>query len=375
MTKAFDPLQAAFDAINQAVPSGSDPKQLLIASKCRALMAGYHAQWINAGYEVESVEQVVTSDLYNPETQRRSRSFSIAGKIDVTTRRDNRRIIFDHKTTSEDISDPNSPYWRQLAIEGQATHYMLLEWLNERKADGALWDVVRKPQISPKKLSKSEAQAAAVTKRYCGGKLTDHSVLELNRTGRETYEMYEYRLLDDCGSVRPQWYFQRRPVPRLDSQIYEHATDLWEHSQEKLVARRMNRHAKNSGACMLYHSPCIFLGICSGHDTPDSDRWTRKEQVHAELPELPGDGRDVLTISRIRMFQTCRQKEYLAYELGLERPDEEEKEALFFGTIWHLAQEAWWSTLKNLQKGQNEHGHTSNGSTGTELATAASTNV
>jgi hypothetical protein len=95
---------------------------------------------------------------------------------------------------------------------------------------------------------------------------------------------------------------------------------------------------------MSYGTPCKFLGICSGHDTPESDRWTRKQQVHNEL-DLEVDGRSVLTNSRIRCFQTCRRKHFYEYELGLSRVDEEEREALFFGGLWHATLDAWWSAV------------------------------
>lgn len=363
-----DPLQSALEAVGLEVPASSEYSKLLIASKCRALLCGYHARWADAGYEIEGVEHLVESDLWNPETQRKSRSFSIAGKLDATLLLDGRRIVMDHKTTSEDISDPNSPYWRQLAIEGQASHYMLLEWLNGRKADSAVWDVVRKPGISPKKLSKTEIEMVVIGKTYSRQRVSDDSIAELQSTGRETLEMYEFRLAQDCISERPQWYFQRRPVPRLDSSLLEYAADLWDNSQEILHARRTERHARNSGACMLYHSPCKFLGICSGSDEPSSENWQKKAQVHVELSELTGDGRDVLTNSRIRMFQTCRRKHFLTYELGIERLDEEEREALFFGQVFHAGLAAW---LNSQRTERTTNVNNSSVSAGNEFATAA----
>jgi hypothetical protein len=182
----------------------------------------------------------------------------------------------------------------------------------------------------------------------------------VRETGRESREMYEARLIWDCVQTRPEWYFQRRTVPRLDADLHEYATELWEHSQEILHTRRENRWSRNSGACMLYGTPCKFLGICSGFDQPDSDNWKRKANVHVELPLLDGDGRDVLTNSRIRCFQTCRRKHFYEYELGIERQDEEEKEALLFGQIWHSALEAWFIAGKKEIHNDNSHGSPAN---------------
>jgi hypothetical protein len=161
---------------------------------------------------------------------------------------------------------------------------------------------------------------------------------------RETIAMYEARLVHDCTKERPEWYFARRSVPRIDAELMDYARDLWQHSQDILYTRQQQRlPPRNSGACMLYGAPCKFLGICSGHDTADSDRWQKKAQIHPELPEdVQSDSKQLLTNSRIRTFQTCRRKHFYEYELGIERQDEEEREALFFGSLIHVGLEAWW---------------------------------
>jgi hypothetical protein len=354
------PLEHAISAI-----TGDD----IVAAKVCALMRGYDARWshVQHRFRVLSVEEMVGSDLINPSTNRISRSFRIAGKIDVRADRDGRQVIIDHKTCSEDITDPNAAYWRQLIVESQPSHYMLMEWQNGRKIDEAVWDVVRKPTISPKKLTTAEAKAVILSYEYCGRQLTDEDVLAVQSDGRETLAMYEARLAYDCTYVRPEWYFQRRTVVRIDAEMIDYAAELWADGQEVLNARNTERHGRNAGACMNYGRPCKFLGICSGHDDPDSPNWTRKRSVHNELPDLNGDGRDVLTNSRLSTFRTCRRKHYYEYELGIERVEEEEAESLYFGTQWHLAQEAWWAAYINEEVAYGDNA----GSAGSELATAA----
>lgn len=330
-------LTLALEAIDRECESADD-SQLLVAAKCSGLMRGYDHRWHNAGYQALEVEQVLLSDLYNPDTERKSRTFQVAGKLDVIAELHGRRILIDHKTTSEDIADPNGVYWRQLVVEGQVNHYMLLDWLGGNKFDHAVWDVVKKPAIRPKKLAKAERASIVATKNYCGMKVSADAVMRLQTEETEDLELYEYRLAADCIE-RTEHYFQRRPVPRLDSEILEYARELWEHSQEIIHVRRTERHARNSGACLLYGSPCEYLGICSGHDTPDSDRWEKVENVNQELN---GVGGDLLTNSRIRCFQTCRRRHFYKYEMGLRRQNEDEREALYFGRLWHVAQQAWW---------------------------------
>ena len=341
-----------------------------IRAKCRALLVGYDKRWHGADYQPLEVEKLYIAPLVNPETNKPSRTFRLAGIIDILAEYHEKRVLMDHKTTSQDIADPDSPYWRQLVVEGQNSHYSLLLWLNGLKVDDSVWDVVKKPGISPKKLAKADIKAVLATQEYCGVKLSVPSVLDVTANERETLEMYEARLVKDCTVDRPEHYFQRRSVPRLDSELLEYSRELWEHADEIRHARATNHHARNSGACMLFGSPCKFLGICSGYDNPDSDKWTRKEHVHNELPQLPGDGRDLLTNSRIRCFQTCRRKEYYEYEMGIERLDEEEREALLFGTIWHEGLAAWFNSF--LKGSDNGNGNDTPPGIGLDRNAAAS---
>jgi len=345
------PLDAALEVI-RPILDDSDMSKQIIAAKCAGLMAGYDSRWLDAPYLIDSVECVLTADLYNPATGRKSRSFTTAGKLDVraTDRLTGKRVLFDHKTTTEDISDPNSSYWRQLAVEGQATHYLLLEHLNGEKLDGAVWDVIKKPGISPKALTKADLADTLATGLYMGYKASEDDLASLASDGRETPRLYTARLAADCISERPQWYFQRRTIPRLDGEILEYAADQWDIGQDILHARAESRHPRNSGACMLYHSPCEYLGVCSGHDTIDSENWQRSEWVHPELPQLPGRGTDILTNSRMRTFQTCKRKHLYKYEMGVSRVESEDRESVFLGNLFHAASEQYFLTLQKEQQ-------------------------
>lgn len=349
------PLDSALTAITDAISPDSPPEKLLIAAKARGLMRGYDSRWRTPDFIVLAVEQTVCADLYNPATRARSRTFEVAGKLDMVVERNGRRTLFDHKTTSDDIKDPASPYWRQLVIEAQPSHYALLEWLNGRKVDEIVWDVLKKPDIRPKNLSKKDREWTVNSRHYFGLRVSDQSIEEMEHTERETLEMYEYRLAYDCTTERPDHYFQRRTIPRLDADVHEHAVELWDYAQEIILARRLNRHPRNSGACMNYGRPCVYLGICSGHDDPQSDRWRRKEQVHKELDLTGTDGRDVLTNSRLTVFKSCRRKHQLQYEVGIERIDEEEAESLYFGTTWHLGLEAYFNAVKEISNGNHNN--------------------
>jgi len=340
------PLDAALAAIDRRC---GDP---VIRAKLRGLMRGYDARWQDQPLNVVGIEQTVTSELWNPSLKAKkskSRTFTLAGKLDLhLLEAGDRHWICDHKTTSEDIGDPNSPYWRQLIVESQHEHYALLEYLNGRKIEGAIWDVVKKPGISPKQIAKADQTSIFVSGYYFGFPVSAADADSVRADGRETANLYEYRLANDCMSLRPDWYFQRRRIARSDARTLEYAEELWGHGQDILYARNTKpkpRWPRNSGACMNYGRPCQYLGICSGYDEPDSNNWQRRAWVHPELPVLTKDtGINILTNSRIRCFQTCRRKHFYQYELGIERLAEDEAEALYFGTEWHEAMAVYFST-------------------------------
>lgn len=343
-----------------------DPDASLICAKIAGLMVGYHHRWRDQQWRTVEKEQEFQLPIINPETSRRSRTHTYAGKTDGLIEGYAKLVGLEHKTASEDISDPASPYWSRLIIDSQVSHYALANWQQGRKIDGTLYDVIRKPTINPKKIAKADARLKCKDKET--GQMRE--ITEEERTAAnygtigeiesqgtyfgfgelhlgyppvgetESDELYFLRLARDTIN-NPDKYFARRMIHRLDNDIVEYATELWEMNKDIASARRLNRHYRNSGSCMQWNTPCEYLGICSGYDTPDSDKWVQGKR-HDELNSIGDDSLTVLTNSRMKCFQTCRRKHYFRYEIGLRRADEQQKEALYFGSVFHDVLETWW---------------------------------
>jgi len=341
-------LDNALKAINASIGDNPDEQTALIAAKCRGLMRGYDARWRDAGWETISVEEQFELPVINPESERSSRSFRQGGKIDGMIRfaESGRKYLLEHKSTSQDISDPASPYWGVLAIDSQVSHYVLGKWQGGTKLDGTVYDVMRKPGIRPKKISSTDQMEMIKHGTYCGFEIPKS--LRLHK--EESLDHYELRLYRETLD-EPNKYFQRRTIHRLDSELLEYAQEMWEVSQSILDARRKDAHYRNSNACIQYNSPCEYLSLCRGEDSPESDRWVKQQSVHDEL--IVEDGRDLLTNSRLKCFQTCRRKHLYRYEMGLRRRQDEEREALVFGSLWHEALEQWWLFFKKGSENGN----------------------
>jgi hypothetical protein len=343
------PLHAAIAVVD------GEPEYSLRQATVRAMLVGYHHKYMDAWnqFQVNRVEEFVSSPLFNPATGAKSRTFINGGIIDVDLEDDRGHGIMDHKTTSDSIEEPDSPYWQQLIVESQLDHYLLLKHLNGERADWAIWDVMRKPGIRPRALTKAEQKELAEKGTYFGAPFPADVIQPALAEGRESLPLYEARLVQECTGENAGRYFQRRRIVRLGNQILQYAEELWDNGQEFILARRNERRGRNSGACMNYGRACMYLPICSGHDSLDSGNWQPKAYVHGELPILDDgqQGRSILTNSRIRTFQLCRRKEYYSYDLGIERTDPEEAETLAFGTLWHKALAAYFTTIKEIQHG------------------------
>jgi hypothetical protein len=342
-------------AINDAMQGVEDESQLLVATKCKALMTGYDKLWRFQQWTALSLEMTVHLPVINPSTGCASRTFTQAGKHDGIIEGHGRRLLLEHKTCSEEIEDPAATYYSKLDMDSQVSQYMLQAWQEGGKLDGTLYDVIRKPTISPKKISKADIKAIFATKEYFGREVSQATIEDLALSGvRENHELYFNRLVRDTLD-RPNRYFQRKLIYRTDGEVVEFADELWQISKTILGANRENIHFPTRAACMNYNTPCEYLGVCSGHDTLESDKWEKVNQVHGELDgDYENGGRSVLTNSRIKCFQLCRRKHNYRYGLGIRRRGDEETEPLFFGTLMHESLRAWWSEyLKEEDNGNH----------------------
>lgn len=332
------------DVFARIIKDGGEEDAYTIA-RLKGMMIGYDLRWAYSGWKANEIEVEYHLPIINPETGAKSRTFTHAGKIDVLAKYDAQHYIVEHKTTSDDISDPNGPYWRELEVSAQINEYSLAETQVGRKPAGTLYDVVRKPAIRPRKVTKAEATHLQVNGTYHGydisvpGRGTD-------KAGQiETPEMYLARVAE-VVTEDPARYFGRKIIRKLDQETLEYAEELWDLTQSLLHTRSRGVHGRTgvwTGGCMQWSRPCEFLSVCSGHDEITSDKWKKREKVHEELDcsEFLGGGANVLTKSRASCYSSCHKKHWFKYEQGIEASTDK-TESLRFGTLWHAAQEVWW---------------------------------
>lgn len=259
--------------------------------KVVAMVRGHHHRFKDdAILQTIAVEVAFRLPIINPETGRPTPSFEDAGKIDRIARLpDDTIAIVERKTTSEQL-DTTSNYWKALRNDAQISRYFRAARTIGHDVTKVIYDVVRKPAIRPKDVAKKDQAVANASGYYFGLKLTgpcpDH----------ETPKMYGARLLADM-QARPEFYFARVEIARLDSDIAEFQQDLWDTQKDIQQAKLNDRFPRNASAC-LEPFTCPFIDVCAEiHANPEQvpsgfRRVTRlNEELEETKKELPNDHR------------------------------------------------------------------------------------
>ena len=188
------------------VPAWADPIDWAVEFETlKALLTGHAWRYQNDNVEVVAVELSFEIPLVNPDTGATSRTFTLAGKIDVIVRlADGRLAVLEYKTAGEDIA-PDSEYWLRLRCDGQISQYVIAARALGHDVATVMYDVTRKPTIRLRQ--------------------------------NETPEAFGKRLLEDIGN-RPEYYYQRREVPRLEDELAQYKAELWQQAQQLIETRR-----------------------------------------------------------------------------------------------------------------------------------------
>lgn len=207
-----------------------------------------------------------------------SRTFYQAGKVDgLAATRDGRKVVIEHKTTSDDVS-PTSDYWNRLRHNHQVMAYAAWIYHTTGELPTFVYDVIRKPQLSPKaNVPELDEQGLPIVLDANGNrcikrdgtpkKTADAAKGERIAGHPETADEYGNRILE-AMSTESDRYFARREVEITEDMLEEF-------SRERIGVCRMLLHfAAESRKAKLpeYGYPrscsadncrsCPFAGFC-----------------------------------------------------------------------------------------------------------------
>ena len=329
----------------------SDPK---VEGTVRGLLRAYAEYYSehDSDWRAHEVESTFVLPILNPDSRKRSqsRSFSLAGKRDVLIYREDRPdllYLMDHKTSSEDFTDPSCSFWQRLKLDTQPTTYLWSLWLQGTKAAGVVWDVIRKPGIKPKKLAKDVVSEIVGKQTYLGHAVSRSTFLDVANgvLQNENAELYGLRVYHEA-ITQPESWFKRDIVARDDSAILEHVQEQWNIAEEarRCQTKYGNKPWPKTGAphaCFTYNRPCEFLDLCTREDIPESSNW-KARQSHRELGIDTSEHLPILTNSSMSDFRQCQRKFFYRHEIGIEKVGKDE-EALHLGSLIHAGLEAYWN--------------------------------
>lgn len=263
-------------------------------AKAQVMMMGYHLRWADEPYEVLAVEVEFNAALRNPRTGAESRTWRLAGKIDVVVRdlRTGEVVIIEHKTSSEDLS-PGSDYWRRLRMDGQVSTYFEGARALGYEAARCLYDVLGKPRHELKAVPVLDEHGNKVVHDASGQRVKtaqgkwrqtgDTAQGYVLQTRPETLEEYSARLVEELGAD-PQRYWCRGDVVRLDAEMEDALLDTWQLAQSLRDEERLGRYPRNPDACLSPGRVCPFFAVCAGEASLDDERlFTRSTDTHPEL--------------------------------------------------------------------------------------------
>lgn len=264
----------ALDSALAAMAGEADPFE---RARAEVMLIGYDARWSEerSQYEVLAVEARFEAPLRNPETGRPSQTWQLGGKLDVLVREvaTGRKLVVEHKTTSEDAS-AGSDYIRRLRMDGQVSVYYAGAEALGHPVDACLYDILRKPRQAPKKKA-AEVKLKKDGTPYAGQQLAD-----------EAPEEFRARLAEAVAE-KPAEFFVRCEVVRLEGEVAEAIYDVWQLGQQLRESERLSRYPRNPGACLSYGRTCAFFGVCTGEASLENPTLFKKlDTPHPELADV-----------------------------------------------------------------------------------------
>jgi len=268
---ALDTIAKGIDDLDAAMQAAiADPYDLALVA---AMVNGYQQHWSEYGLQHVASELAFDLPLRNPETGRPTPTWRLAGVIDrIVQLPDGRLAIKESKTTSRDVS-PGADYWIAVRMDQQISIYVMAARELGYEIDTILYDVVRRPMMRPYKATPGDKR-----------KYRSDGELYLNQHDvDETPEEFACRVGADIAK-RPEHYFTRIEIARLDQDLDECAAGVWQQQLAIRTAQKAGHWYRNPNACFSPY-PCSYLPICMNNDleTNTPNGFVRVADVNPEI--------------------------------------------------------------------------------------------
>lgn len=299
------PAEQVFDAIGNAYsekivddPTYNPYTKYKLEIECvtvLCLLGGYFNAWADSQIQITESESGFCLPIINPDGNAMT-SFKQAGKRDrIGKLPDGRIALMETKTAGEDIG-PDSDFRNVLAINQQISMYINAAQLQGNQIETALYDCIRKPSIRPNAVPLTDDEGVIVLDkdgarvykktgdkgpRSTGDKAKGYTVQVRDMKPTEWHD----RLKADI-EARPDFYYQRFEVPRMQDDLLAFNVELWMIAKDIADCRRMGRWYRNTSNCRMYNSLCPYYVLCAGERDMSNgcpEGFRQAETAHEEL--------------------------------------------------------------------------------------------
>jgi len=274
-------LWTVLDFIDQQFPlRASDDAQKATWNLARAMFAGYADRYATEDFETVEVELPFTGEIRNPDTNRPSRTFVMAGKVDGIVKRSDGMYLLEHKTASSIDANYLDKLWTDTQIALYSFHLRQLGY----PIVGVIYNVLLKSRLQQKT---GETEAEYEARRM--------ELAAKNKSGRSTAKRQMPEPDEDFQARLAQWYarpeaFHREHIYLSEDRLAMLQKEVWEITQQYLDARRRGKWLLNTSNCFSYQRPCEFLPYCqSGFNPNVADNLYDIAPPHEELTNTDSD--------------------------------------------------------------------------------------
>lgn len=257
------------------------------------LVSGYEWRWKTMPLEYIAVELPFNLPLINPETNGFSKTFELAGKIDAIVRMEDQRIaVKETKLFGDDIST-DSDLWPRMRMDQQISLYLNAARRLGHNVETVLYDVARKPTIKPSNVPILDELGVKIVLDSHGDRVKTAGKLwrqtgdtekgYVLQTRAMTVEEWGNKLTDDIVA-RPDYYFARVEIPRMEADLKEFDQEAWEVGKSIRDAQLKSAHYRTVSKTTC--SFCSYFSLCSSGAELGSVAPAGFEFIPNKNPEL-----------------------------------------------------------------------------------------
>ena len=240
-----------------------------------AMMEGYVAAYPRESFEILALELPFAGEIINPATGAKSRTYTMAGRVDAVVRDDSGIWLNEYKTASRIDAGYIEKLWSDMQIR---LYSVYLEQVFGWHITGVNYIMLTKVRAA-QEMGETDAEWA---ERLAAAKAPGRCKRKMPETDAEYLERLREKYAPASMYPREQIYFTPRDLEELQFEV-------WELTQQLLACKRDPQGRawyKNTSQCYVYNHACDYCRLCQATANEDAVRsafYTVADDMHGEV--------------------------------------------------------------------------------------------